>query len=97
MLLSKSFLLKAVPGAKFFCNGVPLRLDTEWVFYNSGKEAEISFDSRSVVRASIFFALKGQRVDGHNFLTQALQNGAAYQHGNLDEVLGRKRAVWTAK
>jgi UDP-N-acetylmuramoyl-tripeptide--D-alanyl-D-alanine ligase len=76
MLLSKSFLLKAVPGAEFFCGMMPLSLASEWVFYNSGKEVEASFDSRAVTIDSIFFALKGQVVDGHDFLKQALQNGA---------------------
>lgn len=76
MLLSKSFLLNALPNAMFFCNGVQLKAVDEWIFYNSGKEIEVSFDSRSIIKDSIFFALKGQRVDGHDFLDQALQSGA---------------------
>ncbi len=34
-------------------------------------------DSRNVVGGEIFFALKGERTDGHNFVEEALQRGAA--------------------
>lgn len=33
-------------------------------------------DSRKVVHNSLFFALKGQKVDGHDYLEQAATNGA---------------------
>ncbi len=33
-------------------------------------------DSRKVQNGSLFFAIKGQRADGHKFLDQAFQNGA---------------------
>ncbi|MBI3428897.1 MAG: UDP-N-acetylmuramoyl-tripeptide--D-alanyl-D-alanine ligase, partial [Actinobacteria bacterium] len=36
-----------------------------------------SFDSRSVTSGSIFLALKGEHADGHDFATQAVENGAA--------------------
>jgi UDP-N-acetylmuramoyl-tripeptide--D-alanyl-D-alanine ligase len=34
-------------------------------------------DSRKIVGGEIFFALKGERTDGHNFVEEALQRGAA--------------------
>jgi len=34
-------------------------------------------DSRKIVGGEIFFALKGERTDGHNFIEEALQRGAA--------------------
>ncbi len=34
-------------------------------------------DSRAVVKGAIFLALKGERFDGHQFLSQAVQQGAA--------------------
>jgi UDP-N-acetylmuramoyl-L-alanyl-D-glutamate--2,6-diaminopimelate ligase len=51
------------------------------VVRNSGNmEVEIrglSYDSRSVAPGSLFFALRGAAVDGHLFLHQAVQAGAA--------------------
>src|SRR5690625_1287250 len=34
-------------------------------------------DSRDVIRGSLFMALKGERVDGHDFLSAAFDSGAA--------------------
>lgn len=39
--------------------------------------AGVSTDSRSVVPGQLFFALEGERFDGHEFLQQAAQSGAA--------------------
>lgn len=38
--------------------------------------SEICFDSRKVEPGCLFVAVRGTRVDGHNFITQALQDGA---------------------
>jgi UDP-N-acetylmuramoyl-tripeptide--D-alanyl-D-alanine ligase len=35
-----------------------------------------SIDSRSVVPGQLFFAVKGERLDGHDFVEQALEKGA---------------------
>jgi len=46
----------------------------------SGSEAtrieSISIDSRTVERGGLFFAIVGQRFDGHDFVDQALERGA---------------------
>src|SRR5580692_5454174 len=35
-----------------------------------------SIDSRSIQLGGLFFAVKGERMDGHDFVNQALENGA---------------------
>ena len=42
------------------------------------KHPAVSTDSRNCVPESIFFALKGERFDGHAFVDNALQAGCAY-------------------
>ncbi len=37
-----------------------------------------SFDSRTISKGSIFFAIQGEQVDGNRFAEQALNNGARY-------------------
>ncbi|MDD5011229.1 MAG: UDP-N-acetylmuramoyl-tripeptide--D-alanyl-D-alanine ligase [Phycisphaerae bacterium] len=39
--------------------------------------SRVSIDSRKISTGCVFFAIKGQNHDGHNFVEQALQNGAA--------------------
>jgi len=36
----------------------------------------IAFDSRKVIKGSLFVAVKGTQVDGHDFIDTAIQNGA---------------------
>jgi UDP-N-acetylmuramoyl-tripeptide--D-alanyl-D-alanine ligase len=76
MLLTKDFLLNAMPYAKFYVNGDELTRDTDWNFYNVGKDVIVAFDSRLITSESVFFALNGQNLDGHDFLPQALDAGA---------------------
>jgi len=40
------------------------------------KIKNIVTDSRNILPDSLFFALKGERVDGHDFISEALKNGA---------------------
>ncbi|MBD8554824.1 UDP-N-acetylmuramoylalanyl-D-glutamyl-2,6-diaminopimelate--D-alanyl-D-alanine ligase [Rhizobium sp. CFBP 8762] len=37
----------------------------------------IAIDSRAITKGDAFFAIKGDRVDGHNFASMAMANGAA--------------------
>ncbi len=43
---------------------------------NTQMLAEATIDSRRVLPGSIFFAIKGDRVDGHQYIPQAIANGA---------------------
>ncbi len=52
-------------------------------FLNASGECELkeiaqgySIDSRSVLPGELFFAVKGERLDGHDFVHQALERGA---------------------
>jgi len=40
------------------------------------QDPQFSVDSRTIQKGDIFFALSGVRVDGHDFLAQAVQRGA---------------------
>jgi len=62
--LKVSDLLNAT-GGKLMCGSLESRI------------AGISTDTRSVKHGEIFFALNGENYDGHNFIEQALCNGAA--------------------
>lgn len=42
------------------------------------KSRHFECDSRNIGEGDVFFALKGERVDGHDFLDEAFENGASY-------------------
>ena len=50
-----------------------------------------TFDSREVRPGMGFVALKGEKVDGHDFIPQALAAGAADVIDGLDELQRRAR------
>ena len=41
-----------------------------------GEVAAMTFDSRSVAPGDVFFAIKGEKVDGHNYIAGAVERGA---------------------
>ena len=50
----------------------------EWI--SGPKDAALnglSTDSRNIAQGQLFLALKGERYDGHDFITQAVDQGAA--------------------
>ena len=38
--------------------------------------SDVTFDSNKVKKNSIFFAIKGNKFDGNNFIHKAIENGA---------------------
>ncbi len=62
-----------------------MRLLTD-ILYKAGLEeiigttnvavSSITFDSRKIKKDSLFIAVRGNAVDGHNFITQAIETGA---------------------
>lgn len=78
MILSKSFLLEALPQAAFYCNGKQVdKQMLKWNFYAEDETVSIAFDSRELKEKEVFIALKGERVDGHEFLSDVLAKGAS--------------------
>src|SRR5262249_51127548 len=51
-------------------------LSAQGVFDKELTAQAYSIDSRSIQPGELFFAVKGERLDGHDFVAQALQNGA---------------------
>ena len=59
----------------------------------------IKTDSRKVIKGDIFVAIKGHTVDGHNFIEQAIQNGASkivaeYGEYNVDTLIVKDTEKW---
>jgi UDP-N-acetylmuramoyl-tripeptide--D-alanyl-D-alanine ligase len=54
-------------------------MPTAEIFNPDGYRAasSVGIDSRSVKKNSIFVAIKGEKFDGHKFVTQAINNGAS--------------------
>ena len=63
MRFDKQFLMKALPNAVLKYENFPRYL-------------QIAVDSRRLEKEDFFVALKGKHVDGHDFISQALSNGA---------------------
>src|SRR5258707_11734641 len=41
-----------------------------------GKVTGYSVDSRTLAKGDLFFAIRGERLDGHDYLAQAFEKGA---------------------
>lgn len=54
----------------------------------------ISIDSRKIPENALFVPLIGEKVDAHNFLRQAIQNGAAAVFTSRDEIPQDSQVPW---
>ncbi len=61
--------LKIDPGAKF--------LTSNFGLHANQKVVSLCFDSRQVEKGSVFFAIRGDKSDGHQYLKAAVDAGAA--------------------
>ena len=84
-----SSIIKAVHGELLY--GELLYGDTEHSF------AGISIDSRTISRGDLFVAIKGQNYDGHNFIADAVENGAAGLLVSKSEIAGDRYKKWIKK
>jgi len=57
------------------------------------KHPTVTTDSRNCPPGSIFFALKGDKFDGNDYIEQALQNGAAFAVGDRTGLPENKRII----
>ena len=53
----------------------------DWIYAEGGFDSSAealgySIDSRTIGVGDLFFAVKGERVDGHNYVEAAIANGA---------------------
>ena len=46
--------------------------------------SNLAYDSRAVKAGGVFFAIKGQDQDGHQYIEKAIQNGAIAIVGERD-------------
>lgn len=51
-------------------------VEGEWNKVRAGEFTNFAIDSRKVLPGGLFFALKGERTDGHLYVRDALRNGA---------------------
>ena len=77
MILTKQFLITALPYARFYGGGKELTCTDEWNFYAQNKEIGAAVDTRVMKPDDLFIALPGARTDGHAFVVAALQQGAS--------------------
>lgn len=59
-------------------NGIIPAMTIEDLYHKYRETGEISTDTRSIQRGSIFFALKGDRFNANTFANEALEKGASY-------------------
>ncbi len=54
----------------------------------------IEFDSRMVKKGSLFIAVKGSKTDGHDYIQQAVSNGAAAVICEINPADNNKGVIW---
>ena len=57
----------------------------------------ISFDSRKVKKGNIFFAIKGDRFDGNDFIKHALDKGASFIVTSNKELITNKKCIYVIR
>jgi len=79
MQLRRSFLTTALPEAQYYYGTTPYRADDEafWQHLDQMRDVDVALDSRQLQPGELFIALKGAQVDGHNFLSNVLEQNAA--------------------
>src|SRR5579864_6642907 len=53
--------------------------DLPWLEMSAQPDADVAdlaYDSRRVKRGTLFFAIQGEKADGHQFISKALEQGA---------------------
>ena len=68
-------------------------LNAEWNGPLDTKISNISTDSRSINLGDLFFAIKGDRFDGHDFVTKVFEKGAFAAVVNRSWIRGNKSAL----
>lgn len=74
--LTLTEILSAVPGRLIHADGAILSHEA------NGPYSEIVFDSRKISRNSVFLCIKGERSDAHDFIPDAVKQGARLIIGN---------------
>src|SRR5271154_5851639 len=70
---------------------IPLHRVAEWLALHVESDAVVtgwSVDSRTIQPGDLFFALRGPNQDGHAYIAQALQKGAAAVVAEVGQVPG---------
>lgn len=68
---------------------VPLEYVNDERLFHANSVCSISTDTRSLKENDLFFAISGERFDGHSFISKALQKGAwciVFNSGRMDFV-----------
>ena len=89
MKLLHDFLIAAIPNAYVRLGAVrcPLHEAMHLLAPYSDDARDVSIDSRTLGPGDVFLALPGERVDGHDFVTQALKQGAGALIVSREDVL----------
>lgn len=70
-----------------------LSMKIEDLYQRYLQSTSVSTDSRHCPPGSIFFALKGERFDGNDYLEQVLSDGAIYAVGDADKLPDDQRII----
>lgn len=70
-------------------NDIFLALNLENTFNKNIKIKKIVIDSKKIKKGDLFIAIKGGKFDGHNFINEALKNGASAVIGEKKKVISK--------